>query len=77
METRSLDAKINREPRTLLLSVGRKHIAEGAGFESKPSWLPLNKTRTLGNSLRTGNKNVNICNASAIRLLEAQLIRLI
>jgi hypothetical protein len=48
--------QIHREPRTLLYPVGRKHIAEGAGSESNPSWLPPHKTRTIGNSLHPAKK---------------------
>jgi hypothetical protein len=44
METRSLDAKSLRATDPLT-SVGRKHIAEGAGSESNPSWFPLPKTK--------------------------------
>ncbi len=39
-----------------LFSVGRKHIAEGAGCESNPSWLPIYKTRLLSKSLRESEK---------------------
>jgi hypothetical protein len=55
METRSLDAKSSRATDPLY-PVGRKHIAEGAGCESKPSWLPFHKTRMPANPLRAGKK---------------------
>src|ERR1035438_8407032 len=41
---RSLDARSSRATDPLFLA-GRKHIAEGAGFGSNPSWLPLHKTK--------------------------------
>jgi len=47
---RSLDASC-REPRTLFLR-WTKHIAEGAGFGSNPSWLPLHKTKIDGITLQ-------------------------
>jgi hypothetical protein len=47
-----------------LYPVGRKHITEGAGFESNPSWFPLHKTRTPANPLGAGKKNVKFVTAS-------------
>jgi hypothetical protein len=41
---------------------GHKHIAEGAGFESNPSWLPTHKRETLADPLLSAK---NTCNFRA------------
>jgi len=64
-----------REPRTLD-PVGRKHIAEGGGCESKPSWLPSHKTRMPANSLRAWKKNVKFVTASTALPAQSTLILL-
>lgn len=42
-----------------LFLAGHKHIAEGAGFESNPGWLPTHKRETSANLFLTAKTHRN------------------